>query len=355
MTVKTGGTCTVEGCEKPMFGRTWCGMHYATWRKYGDPVHPDAEAKRRQKLGPICSEPECTNKPKARGLCVAHVKRMAKYGETTDPFERRFWAKVDRRGPDECWEWLGFVQPNGYGVFGTGKTNSTSRLVHRIAHELLVGPIPDGLVLDHLCHTRDTSCRAVNDCPHRRCCNPMHAQPVSKRENIARGNGGDSWGYTPDPLPVRIPQQIPLTCTEDGGRCGNPIYKRTICRKHYRRWLRDPAVERPSKRTPEQRFWAKVDKDGPIPEHDPELGQCWLWTGTVNSSIGYGNFYPKHGFTVGAHRYAYELAHGPIPDGCDVHHKCHTRRCVRHDHLSATDRSENMAQRKVRRKQPSGI
>ena len=52
----------------------------------------------------------------------------------------RFWSKVDKRGPDECWPWLGHCQKGGYGQFGSGG----GRLTHRIAYELLVGELTRG-------------------------------------------------------------------------------------------------------------------------------------------------------------------------------------------------------------------
>lgn len=335
-------------CEKPAMGRGWCSMHYSTWKKYGDPQHPEAEAKRRTKQGPECSDPTCHEKPKSHGLCIKHLKRNKLYGDLRDPYERKFWAQVDRRGDGECWPWTGWTQPNGYGSFG-GHESGKTRLAHRIAYMFLVGPIPEGLVLDHLCHTRDPECADNEACPHRRCCNPDHLEPVTRRENVRRGRSGDSWGYVPNPVPAKAPERTPLTCTEDDGKCGNPIYKRTICRKHYRRWLRDPNVERPSQRTPEQRFWMKVNKNGPIPGHKPELGQCWLWTASVNKKTGYGQFARKHGQMVDAHRFSYEIANGEIPKGYDIHHRCDVRRCCRPEHLQALTRSQNLAERPNRR------
>lgn len=349
---KSDEICSITDppCPKPAMGRGWCSMHYATWRKYGDPQHPDAEAKRRTHQGPECSYEGCSEKPSGHGLCSKHRRRVLKHGEVTEPRQRRFWKNVDRRGDDECWRWLGHCQSNGYGNFSHHHKGAT-RLSHRIAYEYLIGPIPEGLVLDHLCHTRDPQCEDRDACPHRRCCNPAHLEPITRRENIARGRGGDSWGYVAAPVPTKAPQPQPLVCTEiDGGvPCSNPIYKRTICRKHYRRWLRDPSVERPSQRTAEERFWAKVSKRGPVSDSEPDLGPCWLWTASINRGTGYGQFGVRHGEMVGAHRYAYELANGPAPDGHQVHHRCHTRACVRPDHLRATSRSQNMAERKVRR------
>jgi hypothetical protein len=257
--------------------------------------------------------------------------------------ERQFWRKVDRRGPRECWPWTGYVAPNGYGQFGMP---AGTRLTHRIAYQYAVGAIPGRLVLDHLCHTADPACADVNDCPHRRCCNPAHLEPVTHRENIARGRGGDSWGYVHDPLPVQQTQLLLAVCVNG---CTKPLYKRDLCRPCYRKWLKDPNVERPSQRTPEQRFWLKVNKRGPVPAHKPELGPCWLWTASLNQKTGYAQFFRRHGEPVDGHRFSYELAHGSIPERHDVHHTCHVRRCVNPAHLEAVTRSENLRQRKVRR------
>jgi hypothetical protein len=262
-------------------------------------------------------------------LCQKHGYRQTRYGTTQEPRERRFWEKVNKDGPvpehrldlGPCWIWTGYVAKNGYGQFGLRKG---TRLAHRIAYEMLIGPIPDGTVLDHLCSRR--ACVAVH-----------HLQPVAQRENIKRGQQGAFWGYVPEPVPVRPKPVKPDHCTECGG--DKPIYKRTLCRPCYRAWLKDPDRERPAKLTPEQRFWAKVEK----------TDSCWLWTASINRGTGYGQFGLTHGNMVQSHRYSYELANGPIAPGLDVHHTCHVRRCVRPEHLRATSRAENLAERKVRR------
>lgn len=342
--VEVACSITEPPCGKPAMGRGWCSMHYATWKKYGDPVHPEAEAKRRQKQALECSYEGCHEKPKGRGYCGVHLRRVVKHGEATDPRERRFWAQVDRRGPDECWPWDGYLQWNGYGIYGAGK-DGTTRLAHRIAYEYVNGPIPEGLVLDHECHTRDRSCKLVYDCPHRRCCNPRHGRPKTQAQNIASGNGGGFLAAYVPPPPKPEAAAKPAACAEDDGRCGEKIYRRDLCVKHYKRWQRDPARERAAARSPEERFWEKVDKDGSVPERKSELGPCWPWTGTVNRTTGFGNFYPKHGETVGAHRYSYELANGPVPEGLDVHQRCGRRDCVRPAHLQALTRAQVLSLR----------
>lgn len=88
-------------------------------------------------------------------------------------YGERFWSKVDRRGHDECWEWMAAKVPMGYGQL---RIPGGHLYAHRVAYEELVGPIPDGLSLDHLC--RNTSC-----------VNPAHLEPVTHRENCLRGVG----------------------------------------------------------------------------------------------------------------------------------------------------------------------
>lgn len=71
-----------------------------------------------------------------------------------------------------CWMWSKKVHSTGYAY-----TRVDGKMVraHRAAYELLVGPIPEGLVLDHLCRNRS-------------CVNPAHLEPVTQRENLLRGN-----------------------------------------------------------------------------------------------------------------------------------------------------------------------
>lgn len=99
------------------------------------------------------------------------------------------------------------------------------------------------------------------------------------------------------------------------------------------------------KKTTEQRFWEKVDKEGPIPEFAPELGPCWIWKGAAQR-YGYGSFAIPTGAERGwrrclAHRWSYENLIGPIPDDLPLDHLCRVPSCVRPDHLDPVPQREN--------------
>jgi hypothetical protein len=96
--------------------------------------------------------------------------------------EERFWRKVDKREPDECWPWTGAHLPEGYGLmYKSGRPRRWHRS-NRLAYELLVGPIPDGL---HVLHR----------CDNPPCCNPAHlflgtqADNNRDRDQKGRNNG----------------------------------------------------------------------------------------------------------------------------------------------------------------------
>ncbi len=84
--------------------------------------------------------------------------------------EERFWQKVVKS--DGCWLWTAARNAFGYGSMGLGPGNGTG-LAHRYAYELLVGPIAEGLTIDHLCRVRH-------------CVNPEHLEAVTYQENRRR-------------------------------------------------------------------------------------------------------------------------------------------------------------------------
>lgn len=90
----------------------------------------------------------------------------------------------------------------------------------------------------------------------------------------------------------------------------------------------------------EERFWAKVDKNGPVPEYAPHLGPCWPWTAGGDGN-GYG-YFRVGAKRVLAHRFVYELLVGPIPEGLQIDHLCRVRACCNPDHLEAVTQRENL-------------
>lgn len=82
----------------------------------------------------------------------------------------RFWAKVEKRGPEDCWLWTGATTYGGYGVIGVGH----AKLVRapRVSYEMVHGPIPLGMVVRHKCDTP-------------RCVNPNHLEIGTMRQNVA--------------------------------------------------------------------------------------------------------------------------------------------------------------------------
>lgn len=86
------------------------------------------------------------------------------------PAEVRFWRKVQIT--ESCWKWTGAINGYGYGIFFW----DGSKYAHRLAYEMLVGPIPKGLHIDHLCRVRE-------------CVRPAHLEPVTPAVNALRGYG----------------------------------------------------------------------------------------------------------------------------------------------------------------------
>lgn len=92
------------------------------------------------------------------------------------------------------------------------------------------------------------------------------------------------------------------------------------------------------------RFWSKVDKNGPVPEHAPHLGSCWVWT-AARVSKGYGSFRVA-GRSAAAHRVVWLLVYGERPpDDLCVLHRCDNPACVRPNHLFTGTHKDNAEDR----------
>ena len=174
-------------------------MHYKRMRKTGttDPRTP--------RVSQPCSVEGCGSASLARGYCSKHWSRWRKYGTTDLPTRMDiFWSRVDRSGgPSACWPWTAGGISDGYGHFWISEIQS-NRMAHRVAYEDVIGPVPDGMVLDHVCHN-NSGCKLGNECPHRRCCNPTHLEPVTNVENTLRGEGPNSRNAVPTECPSGHP------------------------------------------------------------------------------------------------------------------------------------------------------
>jgi hypothetical protein len=159
----------------------------------------------------------------------------------------RFWQKIDKNGqvpkhcPElgPCWIWLGYKKEDGRGQIGTSKGTQHA---HKVSWELHNGPVPDGYCVLHHCDNMG--------CP-----NPDHLRVGTQAENIAEMIARNR-SYHPSGIDY---------------------------------WIRRIRTqERKPPPTLEERFWAKVNKKGPMPEDCPELGPCWIWTG-YRQRQGYGH------------------------------------------------------------------
>lgn len=161
--------CSAPECSKPHYGRGWCHTHYMQWFR-----SEDREATTPKRKPPHCTVDGCEKPVKGNGLCPGHWQRNRRYGSPTGQPEReptadRFWRNV-AESDTGCWEWQGPVQPAGYGKF---TVKHRTMLAHRWAYEHMVGEIPDGLQIDHLCFNPP-------------CVRPDHLDPVTAAVNAQR-------------------------------------------------------------------------------------------------------------------------------------------------------------------------
>jgi len=248
---------------------------------------------------------EPTHDIPAEVILAAQTKILSIIEKTTPPegFDEPCWLAPTAKG----WNY-GFISFRAF----PGGPSSGRWLTHRLAYTAWVGPIPDGLVIDHLCEVKA-------------CCNPAHLSLATNRENTQRIH---ERAYGPDRCRrghARTPEN---TYTRSNGRrtcrvCWNDRRRERRAEKKAGTWKPKPA-------TPHERFmqYVRLDSCG-----------CWLWMGG-KTSHEYGKF-KLDGRNVRAHRASYELFVGPIPEGLTIDHTCNVRLCVNPEHLEAVTGAEN--------------
>jgi hypothetical protein len=110
---------------------------------------------------------------KARGLCENCYARARRTGVKVNPRptnQQRLLQYLTVNDESGCWEFTGALRRDGYAMLGW---HGRKHYVHRISYQLFVGPIPDGLTIDHLCRNKA-------------CANPQHLEPVTPMENTRR-------------------------------------------------------------------------------------------------------------------------------------------------------------------------
>lgn len=165
-------TCSIDGCLKPAGARGWCRAHYTRWARHGDPLVVHGYTSESAERG--CTVDGCDRSFYARGWCRLHYRRWQRRGDVgvdDRSLAVRLWSKVDPPvTPGGCWEWTGATSHGGYGeVFDA----DGPRGAHRVAFELVVGPILGGHQVDHVCRNPA-------------CVNPAHLDAVPGPVNVAR-------------------------------------------------------------------------------------------------------------------------------------------------------------------------
>lgn len=138
-----------------------------------------------------------------------------------------FWAKVNKT--ETCWLWTGRTDPNGYATLMVAGVRIG---VHRYAYQLMVGPIPAGHQLDHICHDPDHCSAKGRDCAHRRCVNPAHLRPATPRENTLRSRSIQSLNAAKTHCGSGHEFTLENTYRWHGDR-----YCRECARQHTRAWI----------------------------------------------------------------------------------------------------------------------
>lgn len=217
----------------------------------------------------------------------------------------RFTEKFVVR-PDGCWIWTASTCGAGYGQFWL---DGRYHRAHRVSYEMFVGPIPEGLVIDHLCRQP-------------LCVNPAHLEPVTRRENTV--DRGVSNAAHRNARKTQCDHGHDLTGDNLVMRPGGRAVAFRACRQCELRRYEEAKVRSAPKvrRSPSERLMAKVEI--------LDCG-CWRWTASTNTD-GSGQFVREGHKRMAAHRATWTFIVGEIPKAHDVMRTCATTLCVNPEH-----------------------
>ncbi len=184
--------CIADHCERQATCKGLCPRHYERKRRWGNENAP-------HKFRTTCTIEGCTSKHKSQGLCGMHYTRLLTRGDASyesgrnyavgDTAEERLWSLVDKRGEDDCWEWQGAKNHQGYGQL---QFQHQKHMTHRLAWECANQKMAVLFIL--------------HSCDNPPCCNPKHLREGTQQDNAndasERGRMGQGQQKRPDVIDI---------------------------------------------------------------------------------------------------------------------------------------------------------
>lgn len=165
-------------------------------------------------------------------------KNISIFERGSPTIETRFWRKVERKGEDDCWQWVGATRGKGYG--GMMVRKGITDYAHRISWELHYDNIPAEMVVDHQCHNLDKGCLGGSNCTHRKCVNPKHLSLKTHKDNLSSGrSGGTPKGVPRGNLKTHCNRGHEFTKENTLGKPEGYRQCRTCHNKVKREWMRE--------------------------------------------------------------------------------------------------------------------